>query len=293
MPELRMRLQIATTRAATRLLQVLGIRDPIVRWRIRRQRVRRTAAEARGEDRLSRPALHEMDTKLDAIIGQDNGFFVEAGANDGFTQSNTYWLERFRAWQGLLVEPMPELAAEARLSRPCATVMQCCLVSSAETRSRIPMRFGDLMSMVDGARDSSWPAKGTVLGWRDSYELSVEARTLSSLLDDIDAPEVDLLSLDVEGFERQVLEGLDLKRHAPRYVLVEIHDRVRDRPPLDAILAERYMEHSWLSPLDLLYVRRDLARARLQAPVTERARPKSIARVSRIPPQESSKGKHS
>jgi FkbM family methyltransferase len=257
--ELRRRAQIEITRATTRALRFLRVRDPIVRWRLRRARARRAAAEALGDDRLSHPALHELDVKLNAIIDRDNGFFVEAGAHDGFTQSNTYWLERFRQWRGLLIEPMPELAAEARLSRPRATIVACALVSAAETRQQLRMRFGDLMSMVDGARESDWPALGTVLGWRDQRELDVDARTLSSLLDQVDAPEVDLLSLDVEGFEGPALEGLDMARHAPRYVLVEIHDRDRDRPPVDAVLSQRYAEHSWLSPVDLLYVRRDVA----------------------------------
>lgn len=243
----------------TRILRAVGLRDRLVRWRLKRARTRRAAAEARGEDRLSRPALHELDFKLDAIIDRDGGFYVEAGGHDGFTQSNTYWLERFRGWRGLLVEPMPELAAEARLSRPAAVVVQCALVSAEEPAAKLRMHFGDLMSMVDGARESHWPGTGTVLGWRDPRELDVDARTLSSLLDEIDAPEVDLLSLDVEGFEGPALRGLDLDRHAPRYVLVEIHDRERDRPPVDAVLSERYIEHGWLSPVDLLYVRRDVA----------------------------------
>jgi FkbM family methyltransferase len=237
---------------------MLRVRDPVVRARLRRLRARRHAAEARGDDRLSRPALHELDVKLNAIIDRDGGFFVEAGAHDGFTQSNTYWLERFRGWHGLLVEPMAELAAEARLSRPASTVVQCALVSADDQREKLPMRFGDLMSMVDGAREPEWPAAGTILGWRDPHNVDVDARTLSSLLDEIGAPEVDLLSLDVEGFEAHALQGLDLERHAPRYVLVELHNRNRDKPPVDAVLAGRYVEHGWLSPLDLLYVRTDV-----------------------------------
>jgi FkbM family methyltransferase len=258
MARLRVSAQNAITRAVTRLLRLIGLREPVVRWRLRRTRARRTAAEARGDDRLSRPALHELDTKLNAIIDRDGGFFVEAGAHDGFTQSNTYWLEHFRGWRGLLVEPMPELAREARLSRPAAEVVQCALIARDDPRATLPMRFGDLMSMVDGAREAEWTRAGTMLGWRDERELEVDARSLSSLLDEISAPEVDLLSLDVEGFEGPALRGLDLQRHAPRYVLVEIHDRERDRPPVDAVLAERYAEHSWLSPIDLLYVRRDV-----------------------------------
>jgi FkbM family methyltransferase len=262
MAQLRWRIQIAAIRVMTRVLRAMGLRDPVLAWRINRQRRRRLEREAAGDDRLSRPALFELDVKLNAIIDQDGGFFVEAGANDGFTQSNTYWLERFRAWRGLLVEPFPELAAEARRSRPRAIVKQCALVAADEQRDTVRMHFGDVMSIVDKAKDPDWPCFGTgiVLGWRDSYELDVEARTLSSLLDEIRAPDVDLLSLDVEGFEAPALRGIDLKQHAPRYVLVEIHDRNRDKPPIDEVLRNRYVEHSWLSPQDLLYVRNDHAK---------------------------------
>jgi FkbM family methyltransferase len=256
---MKRQIQMRVTRATTRVLRILGLRDRIVRWREERRRTRRAAMEARGDDRLSRPALHELDVKLNAIIDRDKGFFVEAGAHDGFTQSNTYWLERFRGWRGLLIEPMQELVAQARLSRPTATIVECALISADDPRKQLRMHFGDLMSMVDKAKESDWPGLGTVLGWRDPYELDVDARTLSSLLDEVEAPEVDLLSLDVEGFEGPALRGLDLERHAPRYILIEIHDRDRDRPSVDAVLGEHYVEHGWLSPLDLLYIRRDVA----------------------------------
>lgn len=262
MTELRRRAQIRVTRTVTQLMRLLGVRDAIVERRLHRRREHREALEAGGDDRMSRPALHELDRKLDEIIDRDGGFFVEAGANDGFTQSNTYWLERFRGWRGLLVEPMPELANEARLSRPRATVVQCALVSANDPREKVLMQFGDLMSMVDGARAPDWPSTGTVLGWRDPYELEVEGRTLSSLLDEVEAPEIDLLSLDVEGFEVAALEGLDLARHGPRYVLVEIHDRDQNQPAIDEVLRGHYVEHGSLSPLDVLYVRRDIAAGR-------------------------------
>jgi FkbM family methyltransferase len=249
----------AYTRTKTWTLRRLGLRDRVLKARLRQEREHRQAAEARGDDSLSRPALHELDAKLDAIIGLEGGFFVEAGAHDGFTQSNTYWLERFRGWRGLLIEPMPELAAEARLSRPDAKLVQCALVSEDTQGTCVTMRSGDLFSMVDGVREAGWTRNGTFLGWRDSYELDVEARTLSSVLDEMKAPEVDLLSLDVEGFEAQALKGISYSRHAPRYIVVEIHDPDERKPAIDAVLGDRYIVHGWLSPLDLLYIRRDVA----------------------------------
>jgi FkbM family methyltransferase len=259
MSELRHEARSRATRLLTSGLKLIGLRDRVVRWRADRNRTRRFAEEARGNDRLSKPALHELDAKLNAIIDMSGGFFIEAGAHDGFTQSNTYWLERFRAWRGLLVEPIPEMAAEARLSRPSATVIQCALVAADDPAERVTMRFGDLMSVVDGVKDADWPGMGTVLGWRDAYDVEVDARSLSSILEEVHAPEIDLLSLDTEGFEAPALRGLDLQRHAPRYIVVEIHESARDQPPIDEALGDRYVEHSWLSPIDLLYVRDDVA----------------------------------
>lgn len=152
---------------------------------------------------------------------------------------------------------MQELYELCRAERPQATVIRAALVPFDFEGDHVRMRFGDLMSTVVGAHEDRWRTEmGTATGWRDAYEAEVPARTLSSVLDEVGAPEVDLLSLDVEGFEPSVLAGLDLERHAPRWILVEVHDLEAGRPPIEAILGDRYELHSALSPLDLLYRRR-------------------------------------
>jgi FkbM family methyltransferase len=253
----RDRAAIGLMRAIGRTLGFLRLREPLLRAQRKRKRERRLAEEAKGSDRLSRPALNDLDRKLDAIIDRDGGFFVEAGANDGFTQSNTYWLQRFRAWRGLLVEPVPELAAEARITRPDTPVVECALVGPEDDGTTVRMNFGGCMSAIQGAVDEGYSQFGT-LGWADSYEMDVPARTLSSLFDEHGIEGIDLLSLDVEGFEVGALSGLDLSRHRPRYILVEIVDKENGQPPIDAMLLEHYREHSWLSAIDCLYVRNDV-----------------------------------
>jgi FkbM family methyltransferase len=262
-PPHRRRVRASLTRFRTRILRVLGLREAVLRSRKRRERARRRRVEAAGLDHLSRPALHDMDRKLDAAINREGGFFVEAGANDGFTQSNTYWLERFRGWRGILVEPIPEYVHECRIERPDATVVHAALVPPDYPGDAVRMQFGDLLSTVHGAHGDSaaereWVAPGLVLGWHDAYEVDVPARTLSSILDEHDTPEIDLLSLDVEGFETQALRGLDLNRHAPRWIVVEAHDIERGRSAIEAILGDRYRLESQITPLDLLYRRGDV-----------------------------------
>jgi hypothetical protein len=80
----------------------------------------------------------------------------------------------------------------------------------------------------------------------------VPARTLQSVIDDAGLTSIDLLSLDVEGYEPQVLDGLDLARCRPTYIVVECLDenaeaRVAER------LAGSYDYLDRVSPRDLLF----------------------------------------
>jgi FkbM family methyltransferase len=246
------------------LATVTPLRSRAVRERafhVSRARARRhrRAAEARGDWSRSTPALFEMDTRLAAMLG-DGGYFVEAGANDGFTQSNTYLLERRHGWRGVLVEPIPDLAREARLERPDAQVVQCALGPPEAAGRPMCMRFAGLVSIVAGSKgseadDLAWVSGAFARGARDSYVVDVPCRTLEEILDEAQAPEVDLLSLDLEGVEPDALRGLG--RHRPRWLLVEAHD-AEARARIEAALGPGYVNVTRFSPLDELYRRADV-----------------------------------
>uniref|UniRef100_A0A6C0E6T5 Methyltransferase FkbM domain-containing protein n=1 Tax=viral metagenome TaxID=1070528 RepID=A0A6C0E6T5_9ZZZZ len=71
---------------------------------------------------------------------------------------------------------------------------------------------GALMSSVDGLR------------LKTADLVSVPANTLTSILDRVAGIEtIDLLSLDTEGYELDILKGLDLTRYRPRYMLIEVY----------------------------------------------------------------------
>lgn len=209
-------------------------------------RHRRHLAERLGSARYSRPALFELDRKLGAYL-DDGGFFVEAGANDGFRQSNTYYLERFRGWRGVLIEPNLALAASCRRERPDSVVYQCALVAD-ERSTTIEMRYADLMSEVL-ATGRSVPASSA---WDPTYVLTVPARTLASILEEVGAPRVDLLSLDVQGFEAAALTGMDLPRFMPRWMLIEIED-AESRHHIEEVIGNDYTLEAWPTPCDALY----------------------------------------
>lgn len=191
--------------------------------------VRRGIFEFLGLKRYSRPALNGIDRKLERYLSFDGGFFVEAGANDGYTQSNTYFLERFRKWRGVLVEPLPALYARCRRERPRSRVFRCALVADGYEASTAPMLAANLTSLVREQKSAE----------------ADEAHRQAG------ASRVDFLSLDVEGYELQALNGLDIERFRPRYLLVgarfsEEIDR-RLSPLYDAVdeLTHHDVLHRW------------------------------------------------
>jgi FkbM family methyltransferase len=237
-------------------LRWLRVRQALAVRIHRLQRAERLRLEARGDDRLSRPARSGMDVRLAALLGRD-GYFVEAGAYDGYTESNTYYLERFCGWRGLLVEPVAIMYREAVLDRPRSRVVQCALVPPEAAGKPARLWFGGKMTVTAGAqggneRDREWAGTSLIRRERDVYPFEVPGRTLSELIDEARAPAIDLLSLDLEGYEAEALRGLDLERHAPRYLLVEAHG-AEARARIEAVLRDRYVAVEDFSEWDVLY----------------------------------------
>jgi FkbM family methyltransferase len=223
-------------------------------------RTRRRLFERLASARYSRPALFELDRKLEAYLPERGGFFVEAGANDGYMQSNTYYFERIKGWTGVLIEPVPQLFETCKRERPHSVVVQAALVPPELEGQTVKLTVAGLMSLVHGAQgsaeaDRAHAAEGTRRGREPNYEIEVEGRTLSSVLDEVGAPEIDLLVLDVEGYEAEVLAGLDLERHIPRFLLVEMLDEERTRRRIETLIGERLVFAAQLSPHDRLYRR--------------------------------------
>jgi FkbM family methyltransferase len=181
---------------------------------------------------------------LSKHIGGDAGFFVEVGANDGLTLSPTLVLEREHGWHGLLIEPIPELAQRCRENRPTALVEEAALVAPDYALPTIRMVYAGLNSVVHGARgsredDLSYAQAGARMqGNVYPYEVEVPAKTLSAIFDSHSVSEVDLLCLDLEGYELNGLRGLQLDRHRPRFILVEVWRH--SEAAIDSYLASHY-----------------------------------------------------
>ncbi|HBL10723.1 MAG TPA: hypothetical protein DD379_04830 [Cyanobacteria bacterium UBA11162] len=143
------------------------------------------------------------------ILGdKPNGFYVDVGAWCPDTLSNTYFFYQL-GWSGVCIEPNPDLIELYKLVRPRDTLLNMA-VSNFEGEANLFTTPSTVLNSLNRREDVH------------ESSLVVKVRRLESILDELKAPkEIDFISIDTEGTEIQVLEGLNLDKYRPRLISVE------------------------------------------------------------------------
>ncbi|XP_045615917.2 uncharacterized protein [Procambarus clarkii] len=155
------------------------------------------------------------------------GFFVEAGALDGESMSNTLWLEQEAAWTGLLVEPdVPNYLSLVSKHRRSWSANVCLSPNSYPSKEMLTImpHFPGPMAVALGFKTRAMHslthyASDRVNG--NSWFQKVQCIPLESLLLAMGVTRVDLLSLDVEGAELAILDHFDLKKFDVQVLCIE------------------------------------------------------------------------
>jgi len=203
-------------------------------------------------------SLNELDRKLEKYVDFDNGYYVELGANDGISQSNSLYFERHRGWRGVLVEPVLHNFMACRRNRSEKNSIYCAACVSFDYHEDfVRIAYSNLMTTpLSLVSDIANPREHAVLGRQflrqeeEVVEFGAIAKPLNSLLLEANAPAIiDFLSLDVEGAELEVLQGIDHQVFCFKYILVECRDLSRLRLYLEEkgySLIDKFSEHDYL-----------------------------------------------
>ena len=156
---------------------------------------------------------------LDALL-PSMGIFLEIGAWDGTHFSHSKHLEE-KGWSGLCVDPFPKNFED----RSCS-FMKAAISKDGLTREfvkvTIDRRDGGDVSYLSGFKNSLGVHWKMIKEYCDYEIILIETMTMSALYDACSLPQhIDFLSVDVEGAELEVFNGIDFSFHTFGIIVFE------------------------------------------------------------------------
>jgi FkbM family methyltransferase len=149
------------------------------------------------------------------FAGRDNGFYVDVGAADPVNLSVTKWFYDL-GWSGLNIEPNKQLFDRLAAGRPRDINLDCGVGATASEAQFLELDVGELSSFDPRVQQNA-QSRGAAGATR-----VVKVVPLTDLLaEHCEGRRIDFLKIDVEGWELEVLKGLDLRRFRPVVILAE------------------------------------------------------------------------
>lgn len=143
----------------------------------------------------------------------ENLFYVDIGANDGITVSNTAYFDMDMGWKGVCIEPHPTAFKKLEQNRPNSINLNICI--SNENGIVDFLSIDGYSEMLSGIQKYYHPDHVNRLERELSERggskqvLKINSRTLENVLDEYNVKKVDYLSIDTEGSEYQILNSIN------------------------------------------------------------------------------------
>ena len=155
--------------------------------------------------------------------GKKDGFYVDVGAYDGKELSNTLLLQQ-NGWSGICIEPNPNAFKRLKnLRKRRVTNVKYAVYS----KSGLAFEFSDA-NMLSGITHCLDKYKD-LQGMSEAPKYKVKTKTLTDILNDNNAPTyIEYLSIDTEGSEMHVLQGIDFEKYTFGFINIE-HNYVEPR----------------------------------------------------------------
>jgi FkbM family methyltransferase len=173
------------------------------------------------------------------LLGKkENGYFVEFGATDGISFSNTYLLEKYFHWQGVLAEPGRVWHKDLARNRDCRIDPRCVWDTSNECLQFNETECAELSTVNELTKKDSL-ADARI----KSKKYSVETVSLNELLMQANAPaSIDFMSVDTEGSELRILSQFDFNKYRVNVLCVEHNFSEPDRAAIYKLLVKNGFE---------------------------------------------------
>lgn len=166
-------------------------------------------------------------------------YFVEFGATDGLSLSNTWLLEKRLEWSGILVEPAKIWHTQLRANRNCIIDTRCVANKSREKVrflevNQIDKGSPELSGMKEFSNNGDWASD---IRQKESMEYLVETVSLEDLLNEHNAPEeIQFISIDTEGSELEIIKDFDFNSRRINTICIEHNFVEKNRKAINTLL---------------------------------------------------------
>jgi FkbM family methyltransferase len=150
-----------------------------------------------------------------ALKHVEHGFYIDVGANDPveFSVTKAFY---DRGWRGINVEPIEEWMEKLRQYRPEDINIQA---AAADRSGEIELFAFPNTGLSTTRQKETRQYAGAGLG--EPQRVTVRSVTLDDICRDHDVEEIHFLKIDVEGAEKDVLNGFSFRTHRPWILVVE------------------------------------------------------------------------
>jgi FkbM family methyltransferase len=197
-------------------------------------------------------AQNAEDVLLWRALGHiKDGFYIDVGASDPVEHSVTKAFYD-AGWHGINLEPLPAHVAAFAEQRPRDLNLAVAAGSQAGE-----LTLYDVPAVRGWASPKESVAEAHRAEGHEVAELKVPVRTLASVCEEHVRGEIQFLKIDVEGFEGEVLQGMDFGRWRPWVLVIEATLPGRRETSHDTwehlVTGQRY-RFAWFDGLNRYYV---------------------------------------
>lgn len=155
------------------------------------------------------------------------GTFIEIGAHDGISFSNTYFFEKNLGWHGICVEPIPSVFERLKKNRQGICIQGCISNFSGPAKFLEVVANNIHVQMLSGLIEKYDPKhveriqREIAEAGGASKVIDVMCYTFKELIEEHNLTHINYLSIDTEGGEFDILKSIDFTKIIIDFISVE------------------------------------------------------------------------